>query len=114
MFEDSTFESLGKIRTRSRGWMIATSAFNGSILLALILIPLLYPSTLPNMVLPFLVETPPPPIAEPKPQPRPANAVLVKTQFPGDTFTAPSTIPPTFPVSDRPEIIERCQRRPAR
>jgi protein TonB len=106
MFEDSTFESLGKIRTRSRGWMIATSAFNGSILLALILIPLLYPSTLPNMVLPFLVETPPPPIAEPKPQPRPANAVLVKTQFPGDTFTAPSTIPPTIVMADRPEIIE--------
>jgi protein TonB len=106
MFEDSTFESIGTIRTRSRGWMIATSAFNGSILLALILIPLLYPSTLPNMVLPFIVETPPPPIAESKPQQVPKNAVLVKTQFPGDAFSAPRTIPPTIVMADRPEIIE--------
>ncbi len=29
MFEDSTFESNGRIRTRSRGWMIASCAFNG-------------------------------------------------------------------------------------
>jgi protein TonB len=106
MFEDSTFESLGTIRTRSRGWMIATSAFNGSILLALILIPLLYPSTLPNMVLPFLVETPPPPMAEPKPQQISKNAVIVKTQYPGDAFTAPRAIPPTIVMADRPEIME--------
>ena len=48
MFEDSTFESTGRIRTRSRGWMIARFAFNGSILLALILIPLIYPEALPR------------------------------------------------------------------
>ncbi len=106
MFEDSTFESLGTIRTRSRGWMIATSIFNGSILLALILVPLLYPSTLPNMVIPFLVEAPHTPAPEPKPQPRPANAVLVKTQFPGDAFSAPRKIPTTIVMTDRPEIIE--------
>jgi hypothetical protein len=35
MFEDSTFESSGRIHTRSRGWMIAACAFNGSNLLAL-------------------------------------------------------------------------------
>ena len=40
MFEDSTFESNGRIRTRSRGWMFAAFAFNGSVLLALVLIPL--------------------------------------------------------------------------
>ena len=106
MFEDSTFESLGTIRTRSRGWMIATSAFNGSILLALILIPLLYPSTLPKMALSFFVEAPPPPIAEPKPQEMPKNAIVVKTQFPGDAFTAPRRIPTTIVMADRPEIIE--------
>jgi protein TonB len=106
MFEDSTFESLGKIRTRSRGWMIATSAFNGSILMALILIPLIYPSTLPHMSLVDFIEAPPPPIAEAKPQPAPKNAVVVKTQFPGDAFTAPSRIPPTIVMTDQPEIIE--------
>ena len=49
MFEDSTFESMGTIRTRSRGWMLATLALNGSILLALILIPLIYPQALPRI-----------------------------------------------------------------
>ena len=87
MFEDSTFESLGKIRTRSRGWMIATSAFNGSILMALILVPLIYPAGLPHMAFTSFIEAPPPPIAETKPQPVPKNAVVVKTQFPGDAFT---------------------------
>jgi protein TonB len=106
MFEDSTFESLGKIRTRSRGWMIATSAFNGSILLALIVIPLLCPSTLPHMSIVGFIEARPPPIAEAKPQPVPKNAVVVKTQFPGDVFTMPRTIPPTIVMTDRPEIIE--------
>ena len=43
MFEDSTFESTGRIRTRSRAWMIAALAFNSSILLAMVLIPLIDP-----------------------------------------------------------------------
>ena len=30
MFEDSTFETMGRIHTRSRGWMMATFAFNSS------------------------------------------------------------------------------------
>ena len=51
MFEDSTFESTGRIHTRSRGWMIATFAFNASILLALILIPLIYPEALPQIAM---------------------------------------------------------------
>ncbi len=106
MFEDSTFESLGRIRTRSRGWMIATSAFNGSILLALILIPLLYPSRLPQMALTFFVEAPHTPVPEAKPQQIPKNAVIVKTQYPGDAFTAPRRIPTTIVMADRPEIIE--------
>ena len=48
MFEDSTFESTGRIRTRSRGWMMATFSLNVSILLALVLIPLIYPEALPQ------------------------------------------------------------------
>ena len=50
MFEDSTFESAGRIRTRSRRWMIAAFTFNASILLALILIPLICPEALPASV----------------------------------------------------------------
>lgn len=63
MFEDSTFESTGRIRTHSRGWMIAAFTFNGSILLALILIPLIYPEALPRQAIAFLMEAPLPPHA---------------------------------------------------
>jgi len=56
MFEDATFDCTGRIRTRSRGWMIATFTFNGSILLALILIPLIFPQALPHQSIAFLIE----------------------------------------------------------
>ncbi|MGB6742608.1 MAG: hypothetical protein WBE38_03040, partial [Terracidiphilus sp.] len=46
MFEDSTFESGGKIKTKSGRWMMFTGIVNGSILLLLILIPLIYPEAL--------------------------------------------------------------------
>ena len=48
MFEDSTFESTGRIHTRSKRWMIVTFVINGSILLGLILIPLVFPDALPR------------------------------------------------------------------
>ena len=70
MFEDSTFESAGRIRTRSRGWMMAAFLFNGSILLALVLIPLIYPEALPHQWMSVLIEAPhvpPPPADQPKP-----------------------------------------------
>jgi len=69
MFEDSTFESTGRIRTRSRRWMIAAFALNGSILATLILIPLIYPDALPHIGPLILMEAPPPP-ATPPPAPK--------------------------------------------
>lgn len=67
MFEDSTFESTGKIRTRSQSWMLATFVFNGSILLALVLIPLIYPEALPRQLISVLIEAPQLPDAPLKP-----------------------------------------------
>jgi protein TonB len=82
MFEDSTFESTGRIRTRRRGWMMAAFVFNGSILLALILIPLIYPEALPRQMMSMLLEAPPPP---PPQQPAPpANAQADIPRRPGD------------------------------
>ncbi|HEU5351443.1 MAG TPA: energy transducer TonB [Terracidiphilus sp.] len=46
MFEDATFESYGRIHTRSRNWMLATFALNGCVLAALVLFPLLHPERL--------------------------------------------------------------------
>jgi periplasmic protein TonB len=93
MFEDSTFESNGRIRTRSRGWMIATFAFNAAILLALILIPLFYPEALSGRAMAILMQAPPTPVEEPKPVVRPANAAVVQTQMPAGVLQAPRIIP---------------------
>jgi protein TonB len=106
MFEDSTFESTGRIRTRSRGWMIATSAFNGSVLAAVVLIPLIYPHALPQMVLPFLVDAPAPPVPEPKPVVRVLHADLVKQEMQGGRIFAPVTIPRNAYIAEKPEILQ--------
>jgi periplasmic protein TonB len=102
MFEDSTFESMGKIHTRSRGWMIATFTFNGSILLALIVIPLIYPSALPRMAnaIPMLA----PQEEKPKPVVKPEHTPPAQAQLPGRAFQAPSRIPrdPRIPSTPEP------------
>jgi periplasmic protein TonB len=97
MFEDSTFESAHRIRTRSRGWGLAAFAFNSAILAALIAIPLVYPEALPKQMMNLLLVAPPPPPAAPKPvpqQPR-AEAFHGRSEFVDLRLTAPRLIPST-------------------
>ena len=103
MFEDSTFESTGRIRTRSRGWMVATFFFNGSILLALVLIPLIYPEALPRQMMNFLLEAPPPP-----PPPRPVQQTVAHpshevSEMQNGHLIAPSPILPRIRIFATPE-----------
>jgi len=97
MFEDSTFESTGKIKTRSRRWMVATLTLNGTILAILILMPLIYPDALPQRALISLVVAPEAPKAEVRTQPirvqpaRPHNF----TEFDRGKLIAPGVIPRT-------------------
>jgi periplasmic protein TonB len=101
MFEDSTFESNGRISTRSRGWMVATLLFNGSILLALILIPLIYPEALPRQVTNILIGAPPPPSAPDPPRVQPAHTSAAHSDVNLGAFTAPQPIlMPSFRPSD--------------
>jgi protein TonB len=103
MFEDSTFESNSRIHTRSRTWMLATCAFNGSILLAMILVPLIYPSALPQMVKSFLVEAP----APPQPEPKPVEVAMVTNapaQIQGGHIFAPRLIPEKTFIPETPEV----------
>lgn len=105
MFEDSTFESTGRIRTRSRGWMMAALLFNGSILLTLVLIPLIYPEALPRQLMSILIEAPPPP---PLPQPKPIvqaqkQAFHGAPQMDGATLLAPRLIPRDPAIFNEPE-----------
>lgn len=105
MFEDSTFESTGRIKTRSRRWMLAALALNGSILTALILIPLIYPDALPSHFIPTLLVAPAAPQPETTPPP-----VRVRAAAPHDfselengRITAPPSIPPRIKYVDGPE-----------
>jgi protein TonB len=73
MFEDATFESSGRIRTRSRRWMVAALLCNGTVLLAMIVIPLIYPEALPRHMISILMEVPLTQPELPKPQPLQLN-----------------------------------------
>jgi protein TonB len=103
MFEDSTFESNSRIHTRSRAWMLATCAFNGTILLAMVLVPLIYPSALPQMVKSFLVEAP----AQPQPETKPVEVAMVTNappQIQGGHIFAPRVIPDKPFIPETPDV----------
>jgi periplasmic protein TonB len=94
MFEDSTFESTGRIKTRSRRWMFAALALNGSILVALVLVPLIYPDALPSHSIPPLLVVPA------APQPETPQPVQIRSAAPHNfselndgRITAPPSIP---------------------
>lgn len=100
MFEDSTFESTGRIHTRSRGWMIATFLLNATILATLILIPLIHPEALPRQVLAVLLTTPPVP-ETPPPPPKNLPAFHGTPQYVDHTLFAP----PSIPISIRRDAV---------
>jgi protein TonB len=92
MFEDSTFETMGRIHTRSRGWMMATLAFNSSILLALVIIPIIHPEMLPQITNAIRMEEPAP-VEEQRPAVRTEQAPAERTETPGRVILAPRQIP---------------------
>jgi protein TonB len=105
MFEDSTFESTGRIKTRSRRWMFAALGLNGSILVTLVLVPLIYPDALPSHFIPPLL------VAPAAPQPETPQPVRVRAAAPHDfsefnegRITAPPRIPTTIRYVDRGEL----------
>jgi protein TonB len=104
MFEDSTFESTGRIQTGSRNWMAATFLLNSTILTAMIVIPLLFPRALPRMANSFLMSMPTLQVDQPKPLVRLPNAAVVTHQINLGQFTAPTTIPKQIYYAERPEV----------
>ena len=80
MFEDSTFETMGRIQTRSRDWMMATLAFNSSILLALVIIPIIHPEMLPQITNAILMDAPAP-VEEQRPVVRTEQAPTARTEM---------------------------------
>ncbi len=100
MFEDSTFESACRIHTRSRQWMIAAFAFNASILMAFIVIPLVCPPSLPRQVSAYLMEV----FVPPKPQlPQPQQTAQRPIEVQNNPFVVPTHIPKDPYIPDAPE-----------
>jgi protein TonB len=104
MFEDSTFESMGTIHTRSRGWMLATLALNSTILLAIVVVPLVYPEVLPLHFWPVLIAAPasppsaPPTIQRPTAHSSSGPAILLP-----DPFRAPTLISGRISLTSGPQ-----------
>lgn len=103
MFEDSTFASIGTIRTRTRAGFFAAAAFETALLLAMVVFPLLYPQALPNSVRSILMPTPEAPTPEAKHEPRPASSRAVPTIVSVTSIQAPRKIPSTISYNDKPE-----------
>jgi protein TonB len=103
MFEDSTFETMGRIQTRSRGWMMATLVFNSSILLALVIIPVIHPAMLPQITNIHMMDAPAP-VEEQRPVVRTEQAQSVPSEIRTGILQAPSTIPrqPYIPSTQEP------------
>ena len=94
MFEDSTFESAGRIKSKSKYWMMVTFIANGSILVLLILIPLIYPEALPKAAMQTLLVAPPPqPPPPPPPAPEVVHVVHVQSEMMNNQLIAPTKIP---------------------
>jgi len=106
MFEHSTFASAGTIHTGSHKWMVATFAFNSTILLAMVMIPLLFPQALPRLASSFLMALPELRIEHPKPVELPKNAVFVASTAVANSWSAPRTIPTQIYMAERPEITQ--------
>ena len=102
MFEDSTFESTGRIHTRSRNWMVATFTLNGSIVLALILIPLIYPEALSRQTLTYLLEAPTTPTAPQSPPKQPVHQFHGESEVRGGAIIAPTHVPMLITYAARP------------
>ena len=84
--------------------MIATFIFNGSILIGLILIPLVFPDALPRQAMPFLVLAPAtPPTPTPPAAPTTAHVFHGVSEISDGHIYAPSKIPPWIKIVAGPE-----------
>src|SRR5215467_6943901 len=90
MFEDALMESGGRIKTKSKYFTIIGFVLNGSILTAMILVPLIYPEALPKAAMATLLVAPPPP---PPPPEVPVHVQKVVSEMLNNQLTAPTKIP---------------------
>jgi periplasmic protein TonB len=92
MFEDSLVESAGRIRTRSRRYVLGSFLLEAALLAVIILVPYLYPAALPPQYMTVPLISPPsapaPAMAEQR-----AAATATRPRLETINLTAPSRIP---------------------
>ncbi len=98
VFESALVESSGKLKSKSRYWMLATFAFNLIVLTVMVLIPLLNPEALPKTALAALLTAPPPP--PPAAPPAPTHVMMTKAVAALDPMTAPTHVPRTISMAN--------------
>jgi periplasmic protein TonB len=103
MFEDSTFASTGRVKMRSRTGFLWAAAFEATIVLAAVLIPLLHPQALPNLFHTSFLEAPAPPMSAARMQARPAAPQARPAVLTFNPFEAPRVIPHGAYIPDKPE-----------
>jgi periplasmic protein TonB len=98
MFEDSLVESTGRIRTRSKWYAIGSSALEAALLATFLLIPCLYPASLPKEALSTPLVAPPPPSAPAQMPHAPSLRAASAVQLAG--LVAPRVIPRHIDTGD--------------
>lgn len=93
MFEDSTFASTGQVKMRSRAGFLWAAAFEATIVLAALVLPLLYPQALPNLINITTMEAPAPPVSAAHMPAHPAQAQARPAVLTFNPFEAPRVIP---------------------
>jgi periplasmic protein TonB len=97
MFEDSLVESAGRIRTRSRRYVLGSFLLDAVLVAVIILIPYLYPAALPPQYLTVPLIEPPRAPSQAMAEQHPA-AAAARPRVETIDFTAPSHIPTTIPT----------------
>jgi periplasmic protein TonB len=100
MFEDSLVESAGRIRTRSRRYVVGSFLLEAALVAVIILVPYLYPAALPQQYLTVPLLSPPQAPSQAVAEQHPA-ASAARPHFETVDLTAPSHIPTKItPVVD--------------
>lgn len=106
MFEDATFSSRGILPSQAPKWMLATLAFNLTLLTAMVIVPLLHPDSLPHSILTRTIFTPPPPPSAAQPAHRQVQPTTVTTISLHDPFLPPRQTPSSIDTTpDAPPSI---------
>jgi len=92
MFEDATFDSRSVQRSQAPRWMLFTLAINLCVVAAMIVLPLMYPASLPTELLQRALYVPTPPMAAAQ-QPAAQQAASAQPAPAHDLYRIPLNIP---------------------